>query len=112
MSTSAEPDCCFCLIHDLHKTFLQSKLRENVQRIWLLRIESTKLAWTKGGIPVKFLVFRTFLYFSSKISPRFHSIEKWLHKVRVLVTVNVCDFLDDFLGCFEGIEVVDRGDEN
>ena len=43
----------------------------------------------RGRLQVNAFVFRTFQHFSLNTSPRFQSIEKWLHQVGVLGTVNV-----------------------
>ena len=48
------------------------------------------------GATGKCLVFLTLQHFSLNISPRFHSIEKWLHRVGVLGPVNIWKVLDDF----------------
>lgn len=49
---------------------------------------------TSEGVTGKCLIFRTFQHCSLNISLRFHSIEKWLHWVRVIGAVNVWKFLD------------------
>lgn len=54
-----------------------------------------KISCLQGGIPFKYLVFRKFQHFNSKTSSGFHSMEKWLHYVLALATVNVCEFLQE-----------------